>query len=423
LQIVSKRYITGKDEVKDIGHDQPMVPNYDENIETTSEEEVADAAGESVDDNHDVQADPQEILWTKPYQGSVHEGVQPETDRTVYDMVAPGRRGRRFFDMLSGADLGDDFMRDPTVEDGENVVRDDSGLGADTYDEPLVATGPTQDAVPWIPIRKSWFSEFPLDMKVIKRIAKEEKLDPKHFEPAKDIRQRLLQKVEMHAFSNGQKVPGFLVLIEADQLPAEAEPRWHGPVNRSPDPEEHLSRGTIRRRDGHTSPGERCAPQRLPRSGVLSAPDAPGPSILFLSHSAEFQYGTPPAAYVEEMPTVLSAKELEYSLGKIRLANVIFKDKAKKRVNTITIMSRLPLDTSLGDLAPWVPAPFVPPAFTPFKNVQYFINNPPKAPTFGNVAQYFPDANDRVAKPPPTPPAFDLSIDFKTFELSKDVSG
>jgi len=415
LQIVSKRYIRGKDEVREIGHDQPMTSNYDEDVEAESEEDVAESAGESVEDNYDVQADPQEILWTKPYQGSVHEGVQPESDRAVYDGVAGAKDGRRFFDMLSGADLGDDFMKDDTVEEGENVVRTDSGLGADTYDEPLVAEDTAQDAVPWIPIRKSWFSEFPLSMKVIKRIAKEEKLDPKHFEPDKDIRQRLLQKVQMHAFSNGQKAPGFLVLIEArTNCLRKPNPGGMGqstvpPPQRNIYPEAQYVGETV------IPPQERDVLRSDFLGVAYPPPPATPPPPKYYSYPIPpaFQYGMPPVAYADDMPVVLSAKELEYGLGRIHLTNLLFKDRAKKKVNAITIMSRLPLDTNLGELSLQL-TPFTPPPFTPFKNVENFIRNPPPTPLFKNLATM-------MNTPAPTPPAFDLSIDFKTFELSKDV--
>ena len=417
LQIVSKRYIRGKDEVKEIGHDQPMKANYDEDVEASTDQDISEQMGDNAEEERGVQADPQEILWTKSYQGNVHEGVEPETDRVVHDMVSD----LRFFDMLSDKELGDDFMKDSTCE-VPGMVKQDSGKGADRYNEFLLNDAAAPE-VPWFAVRKSWFSQKPpLPKKAIQKIAKEENLPKDHFDIEKDIRQRVLQEEPLHKFSNGKVQPGYLVLIEARTNCL----RKHFPgtdmnsmgQSVAPPPQQNIyGESYLGNTLGQSTvpPPQRKIYDENYIGTAYPAPVAQPPQYYSypIPPQFQYQYGMPPPVYENAPPVILSAKELEYNLGKIRFVNNIFKDKSKKDVQAITKMMKLPLDTSIGELSLTL-TPFTPPDFVPFKNVQNFINNPPASPTFKNLAEM-------MKAKAPSPPAFDLSIDFKTFELSKPM--
>jgi hypothetical protein len=195
LQLVSKRYIGGRDQVKEIGSDAPLQPNRNENIETIDEEVPIENDRIATEGDSDVQTDPQEIHWTKRYQAFAHEGgALPAENRPV-------------FDMISGAELGDNFMKDPSCE-VPGMIRHDSGLGADQMFTDLPEDKAPE--VPWIPVRTAWYTESPLDKKAIKRILKEEKVDTEHY----DVRQRLVNSGP-HKFSNGKTAQGHLIVVEA----------------------------------------------------------------------------------------------------------------------------------------------------------------------------------------------------------------
>ena len=201
LQLVSKRYISGADEVKNIGTDTPPPLNFNENVEVL-EEQGAGSSG-STSDGRGI-GDSQEILWTKPYQASAHEGVHPAEDRPV-------------FDMISGAELGDNFMKDATCE-VPGMIRHGSGKGDGDFREGLGELPPEGDRapeVPWIPIRSAWYTTPTLNERSMRRIASEEKLDLKHY----DMRQNTIQEGE-HTFpakpgGKSKTVQAWLIQVDA----------------------------------------------------------------------------------------------------------------------------------------------------------------------------------------------------------------
>ena len=433
LQIVSKRYIRGKDEVKEIGHDQPMTPNYDEDIEADTDQEISEQMGDNAEEERGVQADPQEILWTKNYQSSVHEGVQPETDRVVFDQVSD----LRFFDMLSGVDLGDEPIKDSTCE-VPGMVREDDGRGVAQSDEALLNDA-TPDDVPWFAVRKSWFSQKPpLPKKVIERIAKEENLPKDHFDIEKDIRQRVLQEEPLHRFSNKKVQPGYLVLIEArtnclrKHFPGTDMGMGQSTV---PPPQQNIYGESYLGNDlgQSTVPPPQEKVFKDDYIGQSAVPPAqqliydkdyigltyPTPTPQTQQYTSypippqfQYQYGMPPPVYENAPPVILSADELKYGLGRIHLANAIFNGKSKQTVQTIKNMVKmLPLDTGIGELSLQL-TQFTPPPFTPFKNTSDFMKNPPALPTFKNLTTM-------MNTKPPSPPDLNLSVDFKMFELSQ----
>jgi ElaB/YqjD/DUF883 family membrane-anchored ribosome-binding protein len=205
LQLVSKRYVSGKDQVVDVGTDVPPRLNYNEDVEVLDEDSPPTEGAKFPQQGlGDAQPDPQEILWTKPYQGSVHEGVAPPENRPV-------------FDMLSGAELGDGFMKDSSCE-VPGMVRHNGTTGDGGFREglgELPAGGDRAPEVPWIPIRTAWYTTSKLNESNMKRIAREAHLDLKHY----DMRQKAIQEGE-HTFpampgGKARTAHAWLILVEA----------------------------------------------------------------------------------------------------------------------------------------------------------------------------------------------------------------
>jgi hypothetical protein len=384
LQIVSKRYIRGNDEVLEVGSDSPLKPNPGENFET---EEVGD---EGSDESTGI-GDSQEILWTERYQGFAAEGVPPAEDRPV-------------FDMISGAELGDDFMKDDSCEI-PGMVRHDSGMGADQLfvdlPEPVEDKAPE---VPWIPVRKAWYNKSALDVKDLKRIAKEENVDPKHY----DVRQRLLEQGPHTFAKTGKTEQGYLIVVEVKtnclqkHFPAQSKGMndfFAPPVEQDVFRKDFLSGAGVG--DFFAPPAE----QDVFRSSFLSdTGDFFAPAVERDIYRGQY------IGIMREQRAALEDMK-RYSEGFKKTADRI-EDIARHKLKSI---SRKGGAEGVGAINLTF-TPFTPKKFVPFANLSKTLQTPRPVPEFQNMknvlASGFPQPK-RITVP---------TFDFKEFAVSEAVA-
>jgi len=387
LQIVSKRYIRGNDEVREIGSDSPMLPNPGENIETEGGDEGSD---EGSDESTGI-GDSQEILWTERYQGFAHEGTPPAEERPV-------------FDMISGAELGDDFMKDDSCEI-PGMVRHDSGMGADQLfadlPEPVEDKAPE---VPWIPVRKAWYNKGALDVKDLKRIAREENVDLKHY----DIRQRLLEQAPHTFAKTGKTEQGYLIVVEVKtnclqkHFPAQSQGMndfFAPPAEEDVFRKDFLSGAGVG--DFFAPPAE----QDVFRSNFLSdTGDFFVPAVERDVYRGQF------IGIMREQRAALEDMK-RYSKGFKKTADRI-EDIARHKLKEI---SRKGGAEGVGAIVLQL-TPFTPRKFTPFANLSKTLQTPRPVPEFQNMkailAQGFPQPK-RISIP---------TFDFKEFAVSEAVA-